>query len=183
MTIYDYDRIIIMDHTCANTDCPCAKDGKHSGKPTFSAMYGGEFCCRRSYVRMHYNRNRETYVARATAWNKSNPDRRRIIAKEHYLKTVDGKRDYWLQRTYGITLAQYDEMVATQCGVCAVCGEPETTKDRDGETKRLAVHHSHNSDVVIALLCHACNRGIGFLRDSAKLLQNAANLQLQAGDL
>ena len=138
-------------------------------------MYGGQYCCRRSYVKMHMDLHRATYVARATTWATDNPVRRRAIEIAHYRKTIDGKRDYWLRRNYGITLAQYNAMLLTQCGVCAVCGQFESKVQRNRE-QRLSVHHDHSTGQVIALLCQSCNRGMGLLRDSPDLMRRAASL-------
>jgi Recombination endonuclease VII len=85
--------------------------------------------------------------------------------------------NYHLQYEYGLTLAQYEEMLMTQCGTCAVCGESERALYKDtGEPKRLAVHHDHKTGAVVALVCQACNRGMGLLRDEPKLLRRAADL-------
>jgi Recombination endonuclease VII len=109
-------------------------------------------------------------------WNKRNPDRRRTIEASHRRRTVDGRRDYYFQYAYGISLAEYDAMVAAQCGLCAVCGEPETKVQANREM-RLSVHHDHLTGQVLALLCAKCNRGMGLLRDDPDLLQRAAALQ------
>lgn len=161
---------------CCVGGCPCAVDGEHKGKPVFSATYGGQFCCRRSYVRRHYKANKGDYVVKATAWNKANPERRRIIQADYYLRNEDRKRDYWLTIAYGISLAEYGDMAMAQCGLCAVCGQPETRAQR-GREQRLSVHHDHETGKVVALLCHNCNRGMGLLGDSAENLQRAADLQ------
>lgn len=161
---------------CANDSCPCASDGKHSGKAVLSATYGGRFCCRRSYIHGHQRANKATYVQRATAWNKNNPERRRLIAGRHYVKTEDDKRNYRLQYEYGITLAEYNDLVMSQCGLCAVCGNPETKVQRSREC-RLSVHHDHVSGDVLALLCAKCNRGMGLMSDNPELLRRAALVQ------
>lgn len=80
-------------------------------------------------------------------------------------------------KKYGITEAQYQDMVIVQCGTCAVCGEPETkTRRATGRTDRLAVHHSHRTGEVIALVCGECNLGMGKLKDNTQFLRNAADL-------
>lgn len=77
------------------------------------------------------------------------------------------------QRRYGISSREYEEMVMAQCGLCAICQEPET-RQRNGEVSRLAVHHNHDTGEVVALLCHACNTGLGLLGDSPERLRLAA---------
>ena len=70
-------------------------------------------------------------------------------------------RDYHLQRKFGITLAEYDELLAIQGGGCAICG----SECRSGRS--LAVDHCHETGRVRGLLCNSCNRGLGLFADSA----------------
>lgn len=72
---------------------------------------------------------------------------------------------------YGITLAQYEEMLKTQDGKCAICEQPETSVDRSGSLRSLAVDHCHNSGKVRGLLCSRCNTTLGKLEESPQLLR------------
>ena len=74
-------------------------------------------------------------------------------------------------QNYNITEEQYDQMLEAQSGRCAICGTDTPT----GKWKAFAVDHDHKTGLVRALLCNECNRGIGLLKDSAELLQKAAN--------
>lgn len=78
--------------------------------------------------------------------------------------------DYFLRYRYGITKAQYDEMLAQQGGLCAICGRDEP----GGRDKVWNVDHCHNSSQVRGLLCGPCNRGLGQFRDNPELLRAAA---------
>lgn len=70
-------------------------------------------------------------------------------------------REYNLNKYYGITIAQYDEIMAAQNGGCAVCGKTE-----EQEGKSLAVDHDHGSGEIYGALCYRCNHGlIGRTRD------------------
>lgn len=62
-----------------------------------------------------------------------------------------------LKRKYGITLAEYDQMLEEQHGVCAICG------GADPSGRRLAVDHDHETGKVRGLLCTSCNTRLGFL--------------------
>lgn len=80
----------------------------------------------------------------------------------------DTQRNTAFQKAYGISLADYEQMLVEQDGRCAICGQPP--KDR-----RLAVDHDHETGRVRGLLCYGhCNRAIGLLRDNPELLRRAA---------
>jgi hypothetical protein len=77
-------------------------------------------------------------------------------------------------KSYGISGEQYEEMLARQNGVCAICGNPETARNKRGETRQLAVEHDHETNAVRDLLCAACNCALGYMRDDPKRLSAAA---------
>jgi len=74
-----------------------------------------------------------------------------------------------LKANFGITPERYDEMLAAQDGVCAICRRPSP----DG--RRLHVDHCHSTKKNRGLLCHDCNRGLGIFKDSPALLLRAAD--------
>ncbi len=75
-----------------------------------------------------------------------------------------GHYNSYYKKTFGITLAQYDEMMLAQGGGCAICHEQPTKK-------RLAVDHDHATGEVRGLLCFSCNIAIGHFRESKDLLE------------
>ncbi|MEV7492135.1 endonuclease VII domain-containing protein [Streptomyces anulatus] len=80
--------------------------------------------------------------------------------------------DQSLRRLYGITLDQYNEMLAKQDHLCALCGE------RPDTDRRMHVDHCHATGKIRALLCHHCNLLLGNAKDStARLHQAIAYLQ------
>jgi hypothetical protein len=90
------------------------------------------------------------------AWVESESKRR---ARIKYRSSQKGKlkaRGRFLVHTFGITLAQYDQMVTDQAGVCAICKRPCSTG------KRLAIDHDHDTNRVRGLLCTRCNRHLGW---------------------
>ena len=80
-----------------------------------------------------------------------------------------------LRKAFGITAEQYDEMFAAQGGVCAICGQQSRTKHGNGKTRKLAVDHDHETGEVRGLLCMACNRAMGLLKDNPRVLRRAAD--------
>ena len=81
-------------------------------------------------------------------------------------------KDKDLKKNYGVTLDWYKEQSAKQGDVCAICRQPETSVIR-GKVLSLAVDHCHDTGKVRALLCSACNTGIGSLKHDRDLLQKA----------
>jgi len=71
---------------------------------------------------------------------------------------------------YGVTKEQYEEMIIRQNALCAICKNPETTRNRS-----LAIDHCHKTGQVRELLCGKCNRALGLFKDSIPLLNEAAN--------
>ena len=69
-------------------------------------------------------------------------------------------------------LDDYDLMLAKQDGVCAICKRQNTTT-RNGQIKRFAIDHCHNSKEVRGLLCAFCNALIGYARDNIQTLEAA----------
>lgn len=67
-------------------------------------------------------------------------------------------------RKYGITIEQFDAMLESQGGVCAVCKGPALGKGR------YHVDHDHDTGKIRGLLCHKCNVALGMVQDSREHL-------------
>ena len=78
-----------------------------------------------------------------------------------------------LLKKFGITAEQYKAKLAEQNGVCAICGGVGKV-DRTGRVSLLVVDHNHDTKAIRGLLCKTCNLGLGYLKDKASLLENAA---------
>ncbi len=78
------------------------------------------------------------------------------------LRKVDPKRRSakWrrahLKHTFGISVEQFEAILASQDGRCAICRE--TFGDR-----RAAVDHNHDTGAVRGLLCVSCNTRLAFV--------------------
>lgn len=72
-----------------------------------------------------------------------------------------------LRQKYGITVEQFNNLLAQQQGVCAICKKPEI------DNKRLSVDHCHKTKTIRGLLCSACNGGLGLFKDDCYSLQQA----------
>lgn len=72
------------------------------------------------------------------------------LSKQKALARAERAYFRYVEKTYGITEAQYKEMFDAQDGRCAICG-------RKPVRRRLAVDHDHNTGKVRGLLCYTCN--------------------------
>jgi len=100
----------------------------------------------------------------AKQWRKRNPEEAKKKNRKQKLKI-----------NFGMTVDDYDKIFEIQKGVCAICGQPEISKNQYG-LRRLSVDHNHVTGKVRGLLCSRCNIGIGHLNVDKKdvtLLLNA----------
>jgi hypothetical protein len=65
---------------------------------------------------------------------------------------------------------EYDQILAAQGGVCAICGNICRTG------RALAVDHDHQNGVVRALLCLTCNRNLGIFENFRELAEDYLNV-------
>jgi hypothetical protein len=84
-----------------------------------------------------------------------------------YEDLLSRSRDWKFRNRYGITLAEYNDLVESQDGKCHLCGNPP-------DYRGLCVDHDHYSGEVRKLLCRSCNWGLGKFKDDPKLLMKAA---------
>lgn len=105
------------------------------------------------------------------AWNREYMRRKRAgLPQEEKKKLWVSKRHYYLMRKFGISEEQYNKMLEEQNHSCAICKSKDSG---DKRTTRLAVDHCHTTKDIRGLLCSACNKAIGLLRDSPDILQSA----------
>lgn len=114
--------------------------------------YYNSWCkpCANDYSKEHYAANRPTRQAQNKIWRTANPKK---------------LRGYWLKKTYGITLEEYDAILAGQQGVCAICY---------GTYDVLFVDHDHDTGRIRGLLCNGCNTELGMFKDSPEFLVRAS---------
>jgi len=84
------------------------------------------------------------------------------------------QQDYHLKKKFGMGSGEYEKLLESQGGVCAICGNKETRPDHNnGKPRRLAVDHNHKTGKVRSLLCSNCNIAIGLLGDSTDTIKSA----------
>lgn len=122
--------------------------------------------------------NKKAYLSK---WHQENRERRLVDQKKHYLNNKDASKNKWLKKDFGITLEDYNQLLASQEGVCAICLRPETQKTIKGGPKALAVDHCHQSGKIRGLLCAACNQAIGLLGDDPLRAETLARYLRERG--
>lgn len=93
--------------------------------------------------------------------------------KAEYERRRDKVRDWQLRKDFGITLAEYNEILHKQNNVCAICEKVSFT--RNGKLTSLHVDHCHKTGKNRALLCNQCNNGLGRFMDNVENLRKAAD--------
>lgn len=78
-----------------------------------------------------------------------------------------------LKYRYNISIEEYETLVNQSDSKCFICNLPETAVNSKGEVRLLSVDHCHTTQKVRGLLCHKCNAGLGYFRDSIENLKNA----------
>lgn len=121
---------------------------------------------RQEYHRRYYLENKERILADQRRVRKADPERDRL----RYMRWKERHPEAWKRskqrhkaKLYGLTLAQYDAIIARGC---ALCGTHE---------RQLCVDHDHITGVVRDALCKGCNTGLGLFGDDPARLRAAAD--------
>ncbi|MFG1803525.1 endonuclease VII domain-containing protein [Micromonospora carbonacea] len=83
--------------------------------------------------------------------------------RETKQRLYGGSREYHLRQRYGVGQKEFDELLAEQGGVCAICGGADPQH----------LDHDHRTGWVRGILCFNCNGGLGQFRDSPTRLARA----------
>lgn len=113
--------------------------------------------CKKCQNRMREESRKVNKTEARAASNKRRQDRFKM-------NHGDRRRDEKLMGTYGITLEDYNNMLASQNNRCLICGDIRY---------KLHVDHNHETGKVRGLLCNSCNTGIGLLKENENILLSA----------
>lgn len=109
----------------------------------------------------HLEKDRARYQAK-----KDSPDyKAKAAARQRAYRRRVGMKAVNVRNRYGLSLEEYESLLASQGGVCATCGG----------TTRLVVDHDHATGAVRGILCHGCNVSLGMARDDARVLRSLAD--------
>lgn len=122
---------------------------------------GHKFCADCDTVKplADFPRNRADSSGYATYCKPCHNTRTRTAKERLY----GGNREYHLRRRYGIGQREFDQLLAEQGGVCAICAAPRPQH----------VDHDHRTGWVRGILCFNCNGGLGQFRDDQSRLAGA----------
>ena len=91
-------------------------------------------------------------------------------AKRQRNDTPEQKRRWLLMTRYGMTEAQFEEMLTIQKHACAICGTPLPT------VRSTRIDHCHETGKIRGLLCHHCNIRLQVVEDEEFLKAASAYL-------
>ena len=79
----------------------------------------------------------------------------------------------YLERTYNITIFDYEAMLDKQNHRCKICDGEGFIMNPKTHKVKLVVDHCHTTGAVRGLLCHNCNRALGLMKDNTQSLRVA----------
>ena len=140
-------------------------------------------------TRKYYYINREKILKKCKIYSQLNKEKIRKQKIKYYKKNkkkiMQKKKEYlkrnfnkWykcqinsiLKNRHNITLREYDILLETQKGRCAICNNFEKIRNRN-----LAVDHNHKTKKIRGLLCYRCNILLGFAQDDINYLLKAVS--------
>ena len=88
---------------------------------------------------------------------------------------IKRRQERHIKRAYGMSLSDYEALLAEQGGGCAICGGPP------GNQKGYHIDHDHETGAVRGILCQGCNHTLGGARDNPDTLIAAAKYLWKRG--
>lgn len=164
-----------MDELRPCRECGVAKTDDEFRKGSYGRRQNTCKVCAAARLREWREANRDHVDTYNREYNKR-PERQeahRQRSKAAYHRDPLRARENKLRNAFGLSLADYDQMLTAQDGVCAICHKA----CKSG--RELAVDHDHETGEVRALLCMNCNRAIGWLQDDPDLLMKATDYLLR----
>lgn len=156
-----YCRVNASDVLCV----VCNKIGKLQGRGMCRKCYlaDPETRAKKNAARREKYKNDPAYREQTKAM------KARALSLPHSVKQY---KEYTRQRVYGITPAEYDALLTSQGGACAIC---RLTLDDGADKKHQRPHvdHDHSTGAVRGILCGQCNLGLGAFQDSVDVLEAA----------
>lgn len=160
---WTYDRVIMVDKKiCTKCHLPQPTSEFYVDRARRDGLAAWCRTCQCSKVRTYQARHPEKGQAATKRWRERNP--RQALSVQLMFK-------------FRITLEQYEAMLGSQNGVCAICGRPEWVQLK-GVVKPLSVDHDHAccpgrrscGQCIRGLVCDACNTILARASDNPSVL-------------
>ena len=119
----------------------------------------------KEYSKNYYINNKDKVKEHNKNYYINNKDKVKEHSKNYYINNKDKHREQQLNRNYGITEEEYNQMFKAQNGNCAIC-----SRNQSEFKTRLAVDHNHETGDIRSLLCANCNLMLGYAKDNAENL-------------
>ena len=154
----------------------CSKCGElkplseyYAAKGCKDGLRGDCKSCFAERAKARYAEKSDEIKAYVNAWRRDNREHVRAWQRQYNAGRKRENRDTHLRRTFGITLEDFEVMLAAQGGGCAICGRaaPAGTS--------LHVDHDHETGVVRGLLCFTCNGALGMFTENEEYLARATD--------
>jgi hypothetical protein len=120
-------------------------------------------------------RCKQCCVRRSQLYNQAHPDQHAALSRAYAKRHPDRVRSTQRLVQYGITMADFEQMLLDQQGQCDIC------KRQLGTGRSTHVDHDHATGKVRGLLCNACNAVLGYARDLPATLLAAAEYLRKRG--
>jgi len=108
-----------------------------------------------------------TPAERTKKWRQDNPDRakagRQKVYYANHAREKMSRRNSGFKRLYGINVAQRDDMITEQDGLCAACEGTFFSVPH--------IDHDHTTKKIRGILCSGCNQALGNIGESVPRLQ------------
>lgn len=95
--------------------------------------------------------------------------------RAHHTKLKSYDRARYYRRTHKLEIAQAEELLRAQNGICVLCGLQLKLFGTRHSPSSACVDHDHATGRMRSILCRACNTGLGLFRESSALLRKAAS--------
>lgn len=140
---------------------------------------------KRAYLKAYYEKNkgkwkprtreqRDRYNAKRRSQYASDPlvrEKAKSDTKSWQEANPRKRKNQRLQSMHGIAIEDFEEMLAIQGGMCAICGH----SDMSDRKFFPVVDHCHKTGRIRGLLCANCNHGLGKFKDDSGRLWSAVS--------
>ena len=120
----------------------------------------------------HANAYRKKKYAEDPEFRRKQNELSKKLVKKYYAEDPKYREKQWaygIQRNFGITLGEYDEMNKLQNKVCAICKNSDCNNKRN---THLNIDHDHKTGNIRELLGSKCNMVLGLVKDDITILEN-----------